>query len=188
MKKIVFVTGNIGKVKSAEKRLDNVKLEWYKFELIEPRSESVEEIAKYKVIEAYKEVKCPCIAQDSAFYIEALNGWPATFINFNLDKLGLDGFLKLMEGKDNRKAYFKQCLAYYDGTEIHYFDSISRGLLATKIRGDEVKEQWSSIWKIFIPDGYSKTLAELTTEERALREKNLISSFDKFNDWIKNQE
>lgn len=87
MKKIVFVTSNPGKVKSAQKYFDDIELVYHKCDLIEPRSESLEEIARYKVLQAYKQVKTNCIAIDSGFFIESLNGWPGTFVNFNLKKL-----------------------------------------------------------------------------------------------------
>ena len=64
--------------------------------MIEPRSEDLEEIAKAKVIQAYEKVGHPCIAMDSGFYIEALGGFPKTFVNFALSTIGINGILKLM--------------------------------------------------------------------------------------------
>ena len=73
------------------------------------------------VKQAYDLVKRPCIALDTDFRIDELNGFPRAFVNFSLDTIGIDGILKLMEGKKNRKCAFNECLAYYDGKEIHYF-------------------------------------------------------------------
>lgn len=44
MKKIIFVTHNKGKVKSAEKYFKNIKLSTIDFKLDEPRSDDIQEL------------------------------------------------------------------------------------------------------------------------------------------------
>ena len=118
---IVFVTHNKGKAKSAEKYFKNMKISTYEYELDEPRSDDIQEIATAKVKQAYEVVKKPCMAMDADFRIDELNGFPRAFVNFSLETLGIKGFLKLMEDKENRKCSFNECLAYYDGKKIKYF-------------------------------------------------------------------
>ena len=96
---IVFVTHNTGKIKSAEKYFKNLKFKTYKYELDEPRSDDIKEIAIAKVKQAYEIVKRPCIALDTDFRIEELNGFPRAFVNFALETIGINGILKLMENK-----------------------------------------------------------------------------------------
>jgi len=48
-------------------------------------------------------VKKPCIALDTDFRIDELNGFPRAFVNFSLETIGVEGMLKLMEGKANRR-------------------------------------------------------------------------------------
>ena len=83
MNEIVFVTHNKGKAKSAEKYFQNLKFSTYDFELDEPRSEDLQEIATAKVKQAYAIVKKPCIALDTGFFIDALNGYPKTYVNLS---------------------------------------------------------------------------------------------------------
>ena len=97
MKEIIFVTHNKGKAKSAEKHFKNLKISTYEYELDEPRSDDIKLIATAKVKEAYEVVKKPCMAMDTDFYIDELNGFPKAFVNFALDTFGIDGILKLME-------------------------------------------------------------------------------------------
>ena len=118
---IIFVTHNKGKAKSAEKYFKNLKISTFEYELDEPRSDDIKVIATAKVKQAYEIVKKPCMAMDTDFRIDELNGFPRAFVNFSLETLGIEGFLKLMEDKENRKCAFNECLAYYDGNEIHYF-------------------------------------------------------------------
>ena len=55
MKKITFVTTNKGKISTAKQYLNdvNIELEPYNYELIEPRTDDIQEIAKQKVLQAY---------------------------------------------------------------------------------------------------------------------------------------
>lgn len=188
MKEIVFVTHNKGKVASAQKYFNNVKLEVFDFELDEPRSDDMKEIVTAKVKQAYELVKKPCIAQDSGFFIEKLNGFPKCFVNFTLETLGIEGILKLMNGISDRKCAFKECLAYYDGKEIRYFDGNHEGELSEEILGVDKNEKWSDLWYIFKPHGYDLTLAEMSSEIRDNREVNdhNISAMQNFANWFEN--
>lgn len=191
---IIFVTHNKGKVASAQKHFDgkNIRLETYNYDLDEPRSDDIKEIARAKVMQAYELVKRPCFALDAGFYIEALNDFPKSFVNFSLETIGIEGILKLMEGVDNRKCYFKECLAYMENgnsDEIEYFYSTSPGTLANEILGKENERNWSKLWYIFIPEGYDKTFNQMSSEEmneRELeRERNgELSAIAQFAKWI----
>ena len=187
MEEIVFVTHNKGKAMSAEKYFDNIKFSTYDFELYEPRSDNIKEIATAKVEQAFKIVKKPCIALDTGFFIEELNGFPRAFVNFSLDTIGINGILKLMEGKQNRKCKFEECLAYHDGKEIHYFYGRHPGNLASEMRGMNRAEKWSDLWYVFKPEHFEKTLAEMNQQERENRREvdGSISALRSFADWYK---
>lgn len=189
MDKITFVTGNKGKVATAQQYFEQleIELETYSYELIEPRSDDITEIAKSKVLQAYKLVSQPCIAQDSGFYIDELNGFPKAFVNFALDTIGVNGILKLMKDVENRTCTFRECLAYYDGNTIKYFYCNHEGRLSTEMLGKENPEKWSDLWYVFIPS-YSidgRTLAQYTIEETHERRKNIDSSIKQFANWYK---
>ena len=115
MNEILFVTHNKGKIATAKKQLQEIDFKVFEYDLEEPRSDNIKYISKYKVMEAYKLVNKPCISLDSGFWIDELNGFPRAFVNFALDTIGIEGILKLMEGKENRAGRFTECLSYYDG-------------------------------------------------------------------------
>ena len=98
-KEIIFVTHNMGKIKSAERCFENLKFKTFNYELDEPRSDDIKEIATAKVKQAYEIVKRPCIALDTDFRIDELNGFPRAFVNFSLETIGVQGILKLMENR-----------------------------------------------------------------------------------------
>ena len=140
MEEIVFVTHNPGKIEFAKKEFSEINWKLYEYELEEPRSEDIQYISKYKVEEAYRLVKKPCISLDCGFWIDALGGFPKAFVNFALDTIGIEGILRLMEGKENRTCKFTECLSYYDGKELRQFMGGHEGKLATQILGQDTKQ------------------------------------------------
>lgn len=188
-KDIIFVTHNLGKIKSAERYFKNIKFSTFNYELDEPRSDNIKEIATAKVKQAYEIVKRPCIALDTDFRIDELNGFPRAFVNFSLDTIGINGILKLMENKENRTCAFNECLAYHDGQEIHYFYGKCSGNLSYNIKGFDTNEKWSDLWYIFKPFGFDKTLAEMNSEERENRRKidKSTDAMKEFAKWFERQ-
>lgn len=183
-KEIVFVTTNKGKIASAQKYLKGVTLIPYNAELIEPRSDDIKEIAKQKVLQAYKIVNKPCIALDSGFFIDQLNGFPRAYVNYALETIGLDGILKLMEGKTNRSCHFRACVAFYDGERLEFFEDRSPGIIAEAKKVVESEKKWSELWYIFIPDGFAKTLGEFSEEDMKKYDRvKESSSIYKFGQW-----
>lgn len=188
MEEVIFVTHNKGKIASAKKHLKEVNFKIYEYELEEPRSDDIKYISKYKVMEAYKIVKKPCISLDCGFWIDELNGFPKAFVNFALETIGIDGILKLMEGKEKRSCRFTECLSCYDGNELHQFMGKHEGNLSEEILGNDTEEKWSTLWYIFKPFGYEKTLAQMTSEERTNRKRNeSVDAFNEFAKWYRNK-
>lgn len=185
MEEIIFVTHNKGKIASAKKHLKEVNFKIFEYDLEEPRSDDICYISKVKVMEAYELVQKPCISLDCGFFIDALNGFPRAFVNFALDTIGIDGFLKLMENKENRSCRFQECLSYYDGKNLKQFMGKHEGNLTKEILGQNQEKKWSNLWYIFMPNGSCKTLAQMTDLERDQlnQNNNSISSMEIFANW-----
>lgn len=168
---IIYVTTNSGKVESLRKHLEphGIQLVQRAIELPEPRFRDVKRIAEHKALKAYEQVRKPLLVLDAGFYINPLNGFPGTFVNFALETIGLEGILKLVEGKE-RSCQSRECLAYIDeGTAIPVcFTSFTDGTLADRPLGEMQKHLWSPLGRIFIPKGYDKTPAQMTPQEYAL--------------------
>ena len=190
MDEIVFVTHNKGKAISAEKYFKDLKISTYDYELSEPRSDDIKLIATSKVMEAYNMVKRPCMALDAGFFINSLNGFPKAFVNFVLETIGINGILRLMEYKKDRSCAFLECLAYYDGKEIKYFYGELKGSLSHYAHKDNNGCRWSDLWYIFMPQGFNKTLSEMTIEELNTRQRidKSTSAMEEFAKWYMNKE
>jgi len=186
MKEIVFVTSNKRKVASAKRELKEIVVLGYEAELIEPRSDNITEIAIKKVVQAYELVNKPCIALDAGFFVKE---FPKAYVNHMLETIGLKGLLKLMEGEENRYCEFRECIAYYDGNNIEIFECRAPGKLALEIQKNESDKKWSDLWKVFIPDGFDKTLVEFD-ESDFKRYDNIKSttSMRQFGRWFLNME
>jgi XTP/dITP diphosphohydrolase len=132
------VTGNPNKAKEVAAYFgDSVTIEHVKLDLPEYRGDDVGEIARGKAKAAYDAVGGPLIVDDTGFYIRALNGFPGAYAAFVLDTIGMDGVLRLMEGKPDRGAYFETAIAYADDEGIFVFKGRIEGAITTGPRGDE---------------------------------------------------
>jgi XTP/dITP diphosphohydrolase len=95
----------------------------------EYRHDDVGEIAKNKASYAFSLVKKPLVVDDTAFYIEALSGFPGPYAAYVFHKLGNRGILKLMEGEKDRSAHFETAIAYADSSGIMLFYGTMAGTL-----------------------------------------------------------
>ncbi len=160
-----FVTGNDGKFRTFNKIFSEygVTLTQVKINVLEPRYDDVVKIAEEKAIYSYNVLKKPCLATDSGFFIPSLNGFPGTFVNFTLGTIGLEGIIKLLEGKD-RRCEFRGCLVFYDG-DIIRFEWKTSGTISTNVGPKARGHHWSELSRIFIPDGYTHVLSKMSEKE-----------------------
>ena len=188
--KLNFVTSNEGKLKWVETMLKkfDIKIIQKKLDLTEPRDTDVLEVVKHKCEEAKNKISEPFIVEDSGFYIKALNGFPSTFVKFGLSTIGVDGICRLLKSEKNRKAYFKSVLGYFDGKETHFFICKDDGDIAKEPRGENLRG-FNELFKIFIPQGFSKTLAEMSdTEYDSYQDKiKVIDHYHLFSEWLVNE-
>ena len=165
MSKITYVTGNWAKIASAKQILEplGIEIDNVKMETTEIQADTVEEVAMYSAKEASEKLKCNVLKNDTGLFIEELNGFPGPYTHYVDDTLGEDAILKLLDGKENRNACFKEAFAYCEyGKEPVVFTSVTKGTIAREKSG---KYGWC--WDfIFIPEGKDKTLGCYPDDER----------------------
>ena len=164
-KKITYVTGNWAKIDRARQILEPLgyEVDNIKMETPEIQADDVSEVAKYSAKWAANELNKAVLKNDSGLFVNGLNGFPGVYTHYVDDTLGVDGLLKLMEGLEDRTAYFKESIAYCEpGKEPIVFEGYTKGRIDTKKSGTY---GWS--WDfVFIPDGEDKTLGCFPDEER----------------------
>lgn len=108
-----------------------------------------------------------CFADDSGLEVTALNNAPGVFSaryagepsnsQRNIEKL-----MHEMQGKEERSARFRTCIAYLTGEEELYFEGCVEGSIIDTLRGCN----GFGYDPLFVPCGYDITFAEMSSEEK----------------------
>lgn len=158
-RKITFVTGNPAKAAYAEKYL-GIPLEYRKLDLDEIQSLDLQEIVRHKVRQAYEVVGGPVIVEDVSLEFAALGRLPGPFIRFFVNELPSETICSLLDGKP-REAVARCVFGYFDGKTLEFFEGKLLGRIA-----DAPAARGGFGWdRIFIPEGYGVTRAELGEED-----------------------
>jgi len=193
MKELIFATTNKGKVVSLQARLDqagcDITVVARPLDITEIQADTALEIAQVKAAEAFKQLGHPLVVDDSEFCIEALGGFPGPYQKYMGEKIGAEGFVKLMRGYDNRRAYFISNLVFVDeqGEQHTFSDEPYWGTIADEVDTIERAEAWGPLWKVFIPEGRSVTLSQSSPEEhhKMNDKRGAKGAYKKFALWIK---
>jgi XTP/dITP diphosphohydrolase len=176
--KLVVVTSNPNKAHEVAAFFSgSVAVTHVALECPELRSTDVSEIAREKARYAYGELATPLIVDDTAFEIDALNGFPGPFAAFVLDSIGTAGILKLMEGVQDRLARFTTAIAFADADGILVFSGTIDGTVTSAPRGN----QGFGYDPIF--EFNHKTLAEIPLSEKS-RISHRAKALGAFHDWF----
>jgi len=172
-KVIFFATNNINKFNEARRVLAkyNISVGMLRVKTLEIQSQSIEEIARTSVIDAFKNCHLPVIVEDAGLFIDALNGFPGPYAAYVYKTVGNDGLLRLMEKVNDRKATFKSVVAFYsaDCSSPICFEGEVNGEISEELRKTE-KNCGFGFDPVFKPAGKSRTFAEMS-----MAEKNMLS-------------
>lgn len=170
--KLIFASGNQHKIEELNNKLGDkyevisMKEAGFHGEIDEP-GVTLEENAKIKAQFIHDLFKTNTFSDDSGLEIEALNGAPGVYsARFAGPGCTFDDnnkkVLQLMLGKENRRAKFRTVIhLIFKG--VHYsFEGAVSGEIIANNRG----LSGFGYDPIFIPDGYEKTFAEMSLEEK----------------------
>lgn len=109
-----------------------------------------------------------CFADDSGLEIDVLNGAPGVYSaryagSQRNDDDNMNKVLEKLQNETNRKANFKTVIALNMNGEQHLFTGIINGEIIHEKRGTN----GFGYDPVFVADGYQKTFAELTMEEKS---------------------
>lgn len=170
--KIVFATNNAHKLQEVQQVLGS------EFELVTLRQCGVVEdipeneptlegnaLAKARYI--YQRTGCDCFADDTGLEVDALGGEPGVrsaryATDGHDDEANKRLLLERLEGVENRAAQFRTAVALILGGKEYLFEGIVRGEITSEERG----EGGFGYDPLFIPEGFDKTFAELSAEQK----------------------
>lgn len=166
MKDFIFITGNQHKVEYLEKWLGK-PVRHQKIDLDEIQSLDPRTVVEHKARTAYERCSEPVLVEDVGLRFHALGALPGTLIKWFLEELGTDGLCKIMQPFANKHATAFITYGLFDGTDLRFFEGAVEGSVADTPRSlEELEWKHSLSWNsVFIPDGATKTYAEMTDEE-----------------------
>mgnify|MGYP003604779949 FL=1 len=171
--KLVFASNNKNKIQEIQALVPNiiqiVSLEEIGcIEDIPETADTIEGNAILKANYVTEKYGFDCFADDTGLEVDALNGAPGVYsaryageqkdANDNMDKL-----LSELKDESNRKANFKTVIALNLNGKQNLFTGIING----KIIEEKIGTNGFGYDPIFVADGYEKTFAELTMEEKS---------------------
>jgi len=175
MRKLLIATNNPGKIREAKKLLRDLPLEMVGLEDIAPgfdikeTGSSFRENAVLKAKASFSKTGLLTIADDSGLEVDALDGKPgvysARFFGDVTQEEKNKGILRLMKNvpKHKRQARFIIAMAIaIAGRDIRIVEGVMEGEIALKAKG----KNGFGYDPIFIPQGFTKTNAQLTIEEK----------------------
>jgi len=158
---ITIVTGNANKLAEIQKITPaGLELTNQKIDVDEIQSLDLHAIVEHKLRQAYGVVKGPVVVEDVSAGLASLNGLPGPFIKFFEQELGRGALYRLTKATNDRITI--RCSAgYYDGNTMLFGEGIIEGTIVEP-RG----ENGFGFDCVTMPDGYDRTMAEMTAEEK----------------------
>ncbi len=140
---------------------DGFSIEWVKLSYEEIQADETSEISLDSAKKLSHTISDTFFLEDTGLYIESLRGFPGPYSSFVAKKLGNNGILKLLEGKD-RKARFVTVITLVENMKFHQFEGVLEGTISIDQKGTG----GFGFDPIFVPNGEYRTLAEMSTEEK----------------------
>lgn len=167
--KIVFATANPHKLQEVNAICSNADIEFVLpnegFNPVE-NGLTFEENSLIKAKEAYRVSKTYCLADDSGLCVDALDGAPGLYSAryAGTQDAKIEKLLKELVGEENRKAKFVCCMTLLNEKGEKIFQTTG------ECHGSIVKERKGvngfGYDPIFLVDGYTQTIAELSEDEK----------------------
>jgi XTP/dITP diphosphohydrolase len=131
---IYFVTSNKGKYVEAQAIFGD--LEQRDIGYAEIQADTLEEVAIFGMKEVAAHLEGAVMLEDAGLFVGALKGFPGVYSAYVQKTIGNAGILRLMEGQENRSAYFKSVVAYAEpGMETVMFSGEVQGQIGFEARG-----------------------------------------------------
>ena len=179
LSELFFASSNEHKFQEAERILANLgmQINLFKTTLEEIQSNNLNDIAEKKAIYAYDLIQKPVIIEDDGLFINALDGFPGPYSSYVYDTIGNKGIMNLLENSQIRDAKFVSIIAYCDSDcDVKLFESSIPGKISSIIE----KGGWGYD-PIFIPDGESKTYANVSDKDKF---SHRSAALTKFSNWF----
>jgi XTP/dITP diphosphohydrolase len=172
MTTLIFATNNEHKVSEIQsllpKDINVITLQQAGINIDIPEPyDTLQENANTKAKTIFEITKQNCFSEDTGLEMDALNGAPGVHSaryagadrNFNAN---IEKVLANLKNNENRKAQFRTVICLIWNEKEYYFEGICRGQIAEQNSGTA----GFGYDPIFIPEGATKSFAEMTMDEK----------------------
>jgi inosine triphosphate pyrophosphatase len=157
---LTFITGNQNKL--AEARAILPDLVGRAIDLPEIQELDPHLIIEAKLAAAIAHGLGACVVEDTSLSIKSLGGLPGPLIKWFLQSLGVAGLAQLALGHGPTQVTTTCMIGYRDNAGTNTFFSATQSGTIVLPRGSTTFG-WDPI---FVPDGYDKSFAEMTAQEK----------------------
>ena len=172
MHTLIFATNNRNKVAEIQSLVGPnftiipLKEAGIDIDIPEPHNQ-LEANALEKAMTIFNMTNQNCFSEDTGLEILALDGAPgvksARYAGENSNpQANIDLVLSKMTGVENRTAQFRTVICLIWENQTYYFEGICKGQILNNMQG----ENGFGYDPIFVPDGASKSFANMTMEEK----------------------
>jgi XTP/dITP diphosphohydrolase len=172
MHTLIFATNNRNKVAEIQSLVGPnftiipLKEAGIDIDIPEPHNQ-LEANALEKAMTIFNMTNQNCFSEDTGLEILALDGAPgvksARYAGENSNpQANIDLVLSKMTGVENRTAQFRTVICLIWENQTNYFEGICKGQILNNMQG----ENGFGYDPIFVPDGASKSFANMTMEEK----------------------
>jgi XTP/dITP diphosphohydrolase len=168
---LIFATNNKNKISEIQQKITD-KIEFLSLEELEiinnpeETGHTFHENAMIKAKSVWDKLKINCFAEDSGLVVNALGGAPgiysARYSGEKNDQKNREKVLFHLQNKKDKSAYFITIIALIFEGKNYFFEGKIEGKITNKPAG----EMGFGYDSIFIPNGFNKTFAQMTKEEK----------------------
>ncbi|MCF8286234.1 MAG: RdgB/HAM1 family non-canonical purine NTP pyrophosphatase [Chitinophagaceae bacterium] len=187
MHTLIFATNNRNKVAEIQSLVGAnftiipLKEAGIEIDIPEPHDQ-LEANAHEKAMTIFNLTHQNCFSEDTGLEIVALNGAPgvksARYAGENSNaQANIDLVLSKMAGIENRTAQFRTVICLIWENQTYYFEGVCKGQILSNMQG----ENGFGYDPIFVPDGATKSFANMTMDEKntfSHRKKAVMQLFD----------
>ena len=162
--RLMLITSNMGKLAEFRSALTPLGLEVLHSDedCDEIQADSLEEVVRSCLLQLQDRGRRDIAIDDSGLYVHALGGFPGVYSSYVLRTIGMEGILRLLDGREDRGAHFECCIGASIGGEEIIVHGRCDGTISMRPSGHE----GFGFDPIFVPAGFERTFAEISITEK----------------------